>query len=156
MLNNKLFSDLIPKKVANISENKQPHLPGHGCHPLTDLFLNYIHDRILINLHAFQKASGIITISFKNRFLYIYICAITFLETVLCGVWVYSSLLRSQCLSQQPRCFYVLSCRWQKRSGCGQRASEKSQIAYWILKAHPQRQDPGRARSLRLPKPRQW
>ncbi len=62
-----------------------------------------------------------------------------FLDTPLCETRVYSSLLRSHCLSPQLQCFYVLSCRWQKRSGCGQRASEESQIAYWILKAHPQK-----------------
>lgn len=38
LLNNKLFSDLIPKQVANISENKQPTCLATGAIPSLTCF----------------------------------------------------------------------------------------------------------------------
>ena len=127
--------------MANISENKQPTCLATGAISLTDLFSNCIHDRILINLHAFLKASGLI--------IYIYFFKIDscmyamtmithnplslwgyFWRLLLCGIWVYSSLLRSHCLVTAAA---VLSCAvlsltkkewmwtksfWEKISNC--------------------------------------
>lgn len=40
-----------------------------------------------------------------------------FLETLLCGIWVYSSLLRSHCLSQQLQCFLCAVLSLTKKKG---------------------------------------